>query len=85
MEGLQTVTISLPPEMVREMEILRKAEGKTPSEFLREALRLYIRRKKWEMVREYGARRASELGIREEDIEKLIDDYRSEEGSRTDV
>jgi len=71
--------------MVREMEILRKAEGKTPSEFLREALRLYIRRKKWEMVREYGARRASELGIREEDIEKLIDDYRSEEGSRTDV
>ena len=85
MGGLHTVTISLPPEMVREMEILRKAEGKTPSEFLREALRLYIRRKKWEMVREYGARRASELGIREEDIEKLIDDYRSEEGSRTDV
>ena len=85
MGGLQTVTISLPPEMVKEMEILRKVEGKTPSEFLREALRLYIRRKKWEMVREYGSRRASELGIREEDIEKLIDDYRSEEGSRTDA
>jgi len=71
-------TLSLPPEMVKEIEKLAKEENMTKSELFREALREYLRRKRWEKIREYGARKAAELGIKEEDVERLIDEYRSE-------
>jgi len=80
MGELRTITVSLPSEMVKEVERLGNIEGKAPSELFREALRLYIRRKRWEVIREYGAKKASELGIKEEDLEEIIDDYRSESG-----
>ena len=50
----------------------------TKSELFREAVREYLRRKKWEKMREYGARKAAELRIKEEDVERLIDEYCSE-------
>lgn len=39
----QTMTISLPPEMLEEFERVRKAEQRTRSELVREALRTYMR------------------------------------------
>ncbi len=36
------MTISLPPEMIREVEEIRKAEHRTRSELVREALRTYF-------------------------------------------
>jgi CopG family transcriptional regulator / antitoxin EndoAI len=37
-----TLTISLPPAMLEELESVRKAENRTRSELLREALRVYF-------------------------------------------
>jgi|SRR5712664_1775355 predicted transcriptional regulator len=42
MPGRRTMTISLPGEMVREVEEVRKAEHRTRSELVREALRTYF-------------------------------------------
>ncbi len=42
MRTRQTMTISLPPEMVEQIERVRKAESRTRSELVREALRTYI-------------------------------------------
>ena len=42
MRTTQTITISLPPQMVREFEKVRKAESRTRSELVREALRAYF-------------------------------------------
>lgn len=39
------MTISLPPEMVEEVERVRKTEHRTRSELLREALRVYFSRR----------------------------------------
>jgi Arc/MetJ-type ribon-helix-helix transcriptional regulator len=36
------MTISLPPAMVRQFEVVRKAESRTRSELVREALRAYF-------------------------------------------
>jgi len=69
-------TISLPPEMVKQIEKIIKEEGMTKSELFREALREYIRKRRLEKIREYGARKAAELGVKEEEVEKLIDEYR---------
>jgi CopG family transcriptional regulator/antitoxin EndoAI len=38
-----TFSVSLPPEMAEELERVRKAEHRTRSELVREALRAYIR------------------------------------------
>ncbi|MCD6256853.1 ribbon-helix-helix protein, CopG family [Candidatus Aerophobetes bacterium] len=70
-------TLSLPPEMVEQIEKIAKEENMTKSELFREALREYLKKKRWEKIREYGAKKAAELGIREEDVERLIDEYRS--------
>lgn len=42
MRTRQTMTISLPPEMVTEVERVRKVEHRTRSELIREALRTYF-------------------------------------------
>ena len=42
MRTTKTLTISLPPAMVRQMESLRKQEHRTRSELMREALRHYF-------------------------------------------
>src|SRR6202040_960962 len=44
MANRQTMTISLPPEMVKEVDRVRRKEGRTRSELMREALRVYVRR-----------------------------------------
>ncbi len=42
----RTVTISLPPEMATELELVRKLEHRTRSELVREALRQYFSRRR---------------------------------------
>ena len=42
MRTTQIMTISLPPAMVRQFEQVRKAESRTRSELVREALRSYF-------------------------------------------
>ncbi len=44
MRTRQTFTVSLPPEMARQVERLRKLEHRTRSELMREALRTYFAR-----------------------------------------
>lgn len=42
MRTRHTMTVSLPPAMIREVEAVRKAEHRTRSELIREALRTYF-------------------------------------------
>ena len=42
MRTTQTMTVSLPPAMLRQFEAIRKAESRTRSELVREALRAYF-------------------------------------------
>jgi CopG family transcriptional regulator/antitoxin EndoAI len=69
--------ISLPPEMAKEAETVAKKEARTKSELVREALRQYLWSAKWRNLQAYGQKQARKLGIREEDVERLIDETRS--------
>jgi CopG family transcriptional regulator / antitoxin EndoAI len=74
----KTITISLPPDMAEQVEKVRREEGRTKSELLREALRQYIQeRELYRIVRE-ASKRNRELGITPDDVERLIDEYRTE-------
>jgi hypothetical protein len=69
------MTISLPPFMAQEYRQLAKEKGETISEFFREMFTFYKQQKlKKELydLQAYGAGKVQEMGINEEEIEKLI-------------
>lgn len=78
----KTITFSLPPEMAGQVEKVMQAEGRTRSELLREALRRYLEEREWKRLLKYGQRRARELGITPDDVERLVDEYRAEKAQR---
>ena len=41
------ITFSLPPEMAEELQHVVKEDDRTMSEFLREAIRLYLEEREW--------------------------------------
>ena len=43
----RTITFSLPPEMAEQVQHVMREEGRTMSELLREALRLYMEQREW--------------------------------------
>lgn len=72
----QPVTVSLPPKLYRLADKLAKEEGRTRSELFREALRAYVWARKWRRLQALGAEKAKAIGIKEDDIERLIDEDR---------
>tara|TARA_B100002003_G_C14095849_1_gene527102 strand:+ start:1313 stop:1540 length:228 start_codon:yes stop_codon:yes gene_type:complete len=71
------MTLSLPPEMVKEVERIVKKENRTKSELFREALRKYIDDKRWLKIRQWGLKTSQELGVSTvEDVDKLIHEFR---------
>jgi Arc/MetJ-type ribon-helix-helix transcriptional regulator len=63
-------TISLPPELARDAEELARAEGKTLSAVIQDALRLTRAarlKREFRAVQDYWSRRAREKGILSED------------------
>ena len=53
-----TVTFSLPPEMAQELRRVVNEEGRTVSEFLREAIRLYMEEREWRIQERMQRRRS---------------------------
>ncbi len=43
----ETITFSLPPDMAQDLRQVVKEEGRTVSELLREAIRLYMEEREW--------------------------------------
>lgn len=72
----ETITFSLPPMLAKKAEKLMKAQGKTRSELLREALRRYIEDQEWKKIYKFGEMQAKKLGIRPEQVEDIVDEYR---------
>jgi len=76
MRTTKILSLSLPPELLREAETLAKREGRTKSELLREALRRYVQAQEWRSLQLHGAKRARRLGIRANDVERVVAEYR---------
>ncbi len=77
----KTITFSLPPDMADRVNEVMKQQGRSRSEFLREALLRYIEECEWRQLVQYGERKARERGIGPEDVASLVDEYRAETGS----
>lgn len=80
MRTTKLITISLMPELLEQAEAMAKAEHRTKSELFREAIRQYLIKKEWQRLSRIGQMKAAELGIKtEDDVERLIDEYRNEQ------
>ena len=55
-----TITFSLPPEMAQELRQVVREEGRTVSELLREAIRLYMEEREWRIRERMQRRRPSQ-------------------------
>jgi CopG family transcriptional regulator/antitoxin EndoAI len=70
------LSISLPPGLARDLDSAAKQEMRSRSELVREAVRQYVLAAKWKALRQKAALKAAEQGLKEEDIERLVDERR---------
>lgn len=60
----KAITISMSPEMAEQVQQVLKEDGRTMSEFVREAIRLYIEEREW--LRRERRQRAEARGNEQE-------------------
>ena len=77
----KTITFSLSPEMAKRVDEAMKQQGRSRSEFLREAVLRYIEECEWRQLLQYGEERVKEKGISPEDVADLVEEYRAEVSS----
>lgn len=77
MRNTRTLSVTLPPDMLKRAQSIAKKESRTMSELVREALRHYERRNWWDDVNAYGRARAQRRGIGEQDVDRIIHESRA--------
>jgi metal-responsive CopG/Arc/MetJ family transcriptional regulator len=80
MEGcmpVSTVNISFQTDLLGQIDEIAQNEARTRSELIREAVRMYIDRKKeWNSLFKIGEEIGSRLDISEKDVMREIKEYR---------
>jgi CopG family transcriptional regulator/antitoxin EndoAI len=70
------LSVSIPDDLMRDTEAIARAQGKTKSDLVREALRRQVELERLRELQRYGRRRAEERGVGPEDAEALVDELR---------
>lgn len=72
-----TVNVSFPKQLINTMDAIAKQEARTRSELLRAAVQMYVERKRrWEQIFAFGRQQARRLGLKPQDVEPMIAEYR---------
>ncbi|MDP3722132.1 MAG: ribbon-helix-helix domain-containing protein [Candidatus Omnitrophota bacterium] len=75
-----TVNVSFPKPLIKTMDAVAKQEARTRSELLREAVRLYVERKRrWDNLFAFGRQHAKQLGLKPQNVEPMIAESRREQ------
>jgi metal-responsive CopG/Arc/MetJ family transcriptional regulator len=70
--------ISLPEPLLAEIQSAAQAEHRSADEVVADAVRVYLEKQSWVQFVERNERRAKEMGITEDDVDRLITEYRAE-------
>lgn len=71
------INISIPEPLLKDADVAAKEESRSRSDIFREAMRSYLMRRELNELRRYGKQKADELGIKAEDVDGLVADYRA--------
>jgi CopG family transcriptional regulator / antitoxin EndoAI len=75
---MATINLSIPKQMLTEMDAEAKKESRSRSELMREALKVYLeRRERWDKIFEFSGKWARRKGLTPRDVEKAIREVRS--------
>jgi predicted transcriptional regulator len=72
------VTIKLPPELLEKLDRLSRDSNRSLDEVVYEAVSQYVNDDDWQELLDYGTRQADRQALAPDDVERLIDEYRSE-------
>jgi hypothetical protein len=70
--------ILLPEPLLAEIQSAAAAQHRTADEVAEDAVRKYLDAQNWAKFVERNERRAREMGIAEDDVDRLITEYRAE-------
>ena len=70
------ISISLPPDMTKEVQEMAQEERRSVSEIIREALRQYSANRVLKDVRKIARKAAKKKGIKPEDIDRIVHEGR---------
>lgn len=69
-------TLIVPPALAAEIQAAADEQHRPAVEVLRDAVERYLDEQRWQRVLDYGASRATELGLTEADVPRLIAEAR---------
>lgn len=74
MRTTKPITVSLPLDLLEETQRAARAEARTRTDLIRDALRHYLASRRWQRLRAWGAETAHRLGLNTEaDLQRLLD------------
>ncbi len=76
MRTAKVISLSLPPEMEREVQKLAKEERRSISEIMREAFRQYMTNRDLASVRSEGKKIAQRKKLKPDDVERIVKEGR---------
>lgn len=72
MRTAKVISLSLPPDMEKEVQKIAKEEHRTISELLREAFRQYLANRDLISIRKEGSKIAKKMKLIPEDVAKIV-------------
>jgi metal-responsive CopG/Arc/MetJ family transcriptional regulator len=72
-------TISLPDDLLAQIEGTAAQQGKSLDQWLEETLRAELEDRSWRDLLEYGRNKGRESGYTEADIPRVVKEWRSEQ------
>ena len=72
MRTVRVISLSLPPDMEKEVQKVAKEEHRTISELLREAFRQYLANRDLASVRKEGRHIAKRMKLKPEDVNRIV-------------
>lgn len=73
----QTINLSIPRPLLAMISRRAKAEARTKSGLIQEAIRAYFNQKSaWQDLFNFGQKQAKKLKLKAGDVERLVDEYR---------
>ena len=71
-------TLTLPRALLVQLQTEAEREHRAATDVLQDAMKRYVREKRWQETLAYGRQRARALGLTEDDIPRLIAEARAE-------
>ena len=79
---MATINLHVPEDLLAGLEAKAAAEGKTVQELAEETLRASLTEPSWDDLLAYGSENGRQSGYSEEDVPRLVKEFRHEQSDR---